>query len=335
MRIKPNLSDFQIFVCLYRHYGLRSLSLVFLPIGYDPNTVVYRVVMANGMHYFLKLRSGEVYPPSLLIPRLLIENGIPNILAPLRTLTNELSCSLVHYSVVLYPFIQGENAMHKRMTDQQWREFGTTLNAIHSSGLRPEQLPVEDFSLASGKLVRTIQALVSNTHFESKAAQKCAYFWKDNAEKISRIVARAEELGKQLQTMPFEFVLCHSDIHAANIMITEEGHLFLVDWDSPLLAPRERDLLFIVGSIIAHRVSPQEEEWFFEGYGTTEINRTALAYYRYERAIEDLGEGGRSVFLTTGQSEAAIAEEAQFTMGLFAPGNIFESALEADRELGI
>jgi spectinomycin phosphotransferase len=61
-----------------------------------------------------------------------------------------------------------------------------------------------------------------------------------------------------------------------------------VDWDNPILAPKERDLMFIGGGIDEIWKSKREEAVFYEGYGTTEINSTALAYYRYERVIEDL-----------------------------------------------
>ena len=51
----------------------------------------------------------------------------------------------------------------------------------------------------------------------------------------------------------------------------------MVDWDGLLLAPRERDLMFVAG-----------EEWtrFLEGYGPAALDRTVLAYYRAARAAD-------------------------------------------------
>ena len=47
--------------------------------------------------------------------------------------------------------------------------------------------------------------------------------------------------------IPTLFVLCHSDIHGGNILIADTGELYVVDWDDPILAPKERDLMFIGG----------------------------------------------------------------------------------------
>ena len=128
-------------------------------------------------------------------------------------------------------------------------------------------------------------------------------------------------------------VLCHGDVHAANIMLDHEGGLYIVDWDTPRIAPRERDLLFIVGSIIARTVTPHEEACFFQGYGLTAINWRALTYYRYERALEDVYEGARSVFLDSAVSAAVKTADAHVTMGLFRSGDIVQSALQADQRL--
>src|SRR5262249_18715644 len=162
----------------------------------------------------------------------------------------------------------------------------------HSGGFASQlrgQVPAETFSIPSAQLVRRLTAGIQDARFDSPAAMRLASFWADNASLIEQMLVRAEALGKQLQSRPFEFVLCHADIHAANILVSEEGSIYLVDWDGPLLAPRERDLLFVVGSNIARRVEPREEALFFQSYGTVDIDLTALAYYRYERAIEDIG----------------------------------------------
>jgi spectinomycin phosphotransferase len=331
MREDPGLDVGRISASIEAYHGPRVVSGTFLPLGYDPSAAVYEVASLDGTSYFLKVRFGPVHEPGLLVPRALIDLGIPNVLAPLPTLSSELWCPLGDhpgYSAVLYPFVRGESAMVAGLTDDQWREFGSTLRDVHASSLGERlrgRLPVETFSLPSAALVRRILALLDEAKFEGAAA-RLAEFWRDHAGRIRRMLARTEALGSSLQTRPFEHVLCHADIHAANILVGDDGRLHLIDWDGPLVAPRERDLLFVVGSKIARAVEPREEGLFFEGYGPVEIDPEALIYYRYERIIEDIGEIGRSVFLDPGLDERAREEEAGVAMSFFAPGGMVDLA---------
>jgi spectinomycin phosphotransferase len=213
--------------------------------------------------------------------------------------------------------------MEVGLSDEQWRAFGSTLRAVHDSGLGEQfrvRLRVEDFALPSAALARRMLVLAHESEFASAAAARFAAFWRDHAERIRGLLSRAEELGRALRSSSFELVLCHADIHAANIIAGDDGRIHLVDWDGPLIAPRERDLLFVVGSRIARPVEPREEGLFFEGYGPATIDPAALIYYRYERIVEDIGEIGRSVFLNPSLGEEARASEAELAMSFFAPG---------------
>jgi spectinomycin phosphotransferase len=94
MREDPGLDVDKIVASLEAHYGLRVTSATFLPIGYDPNAAVYEIVSRDGTAYFLKVRYGPVNETGLLVPRALIDHGIPNVLAPLRTRSSSLWCPL-------------------------------------------------------------------------------------------------------------------------------------------------------------------------------------------------------------------------------------------------
>jgi spectinomycin phosphotransferase len=331
LRDNPEINAEIIAGCLTVAYGFQPTSLTYLPIGYDLNAYVYEAVSDDGTSYFVKIRSGNVYEPALDVPRALNDHGVRNVLAPLLTQSGQLWCWLDddrEQSVMVYPFIRGTDAVENGLTDDQWRTFGATLRAVHESGLAEQfrdQLQTETFTLPSAAKVREILALVQASEFEGEAASRFAAFLRSSVDRIERTLARAADIGRTLQTRTFELVLCHADTHAANIFVEDAGDIWLVDWDGPLIAPRERDLLFVIGSEIARTVTPREEDLFFETYGPMEIDPTALIYYRYERMIEDIGEIGHSVLIEPYLSEQVREEAAALARDFYlTPGNYLD-----------
>jgi spectinomycin phosphotransferase len=190
------------------------------------------------------------------------------------------------------------------LSDHHRRSLGITLRQLHAAQLPPElerHIPQENFSPQWRESLKLLQGLAENKTFDDPAAAKLAEFMQSKRSEIARLVARTEELASGLRSKPLEFVLCHTDIHGGNILIsdTDGFHVVIVDWDNPLLAPKERDLMFIGGGIDEIWKGEREEALFYEGYGKTEIDLAALAYYRYERIIEDLAVIGEQLLLTT------------------------------------
>ena len=154
---------------------------------------------------------------------------------------------------------------------------------------------------------------------------KLAEFIKSKQSEITRLIERAEQLASELQSKSLELVLCHTDIHGGNILISGKDKLYIVDWDDPILAPKERDLMFIGGGIDEIWKSKREEAVFYEGYGKTDINLSALAYYRYERVIEDLVVICEQLLLTDEGGADRERSFGWFTSN-FEPGQTIEIA---------
>jgi spectinomycin phosphotransferase len=146
--------------------------------------------------------------------------------------------------------------------------------------------------------MKSIQEQVENETFSEPTAAKLSAFTRSKRDEIDHLIERAETLATGLQSQPLEFVLCHTDIHGGNIILSDNGGFYVVDWDAPLLAPKERDLMFIGGGIDHIWKSKTDEAVFYEGYGETKVNIAALAYYRYERVIEDLVAYAEQLLLT-------------------------------------
>jgi spectinomycin phosphotransferase len=132
--------------------------------------------------------------------------------------------------------------------------------------------------------------------------------------------------------MDLEFLLCHADIHTANILITNEQNMFIVDWDDTLLAPKERDLMFVLER---DSIRTREEQLFFDGYGNEEINQLVLAYYGYEWCVQEIGDYGQRVFLAKDAGRDTKQDSLEGFIELFLPGNVVEAALSTPFESAI
>ena len=109
-------------------------------------------------------------------------------------------------------------------------------------------------------------------------------------------------------------------------MIDGDGELWLIDWDEVIRAPKERDLMFVVGGISTSLIQPHEKEWFFEGYGETTVDPLALSYYRHAWAVQDIGSYGEASLLSASAEEESRSHAARILMGLFGAGEIVELA---------
>jgi spectinomycin phosphotransferase len=175
-------------------------------------------------------------------------------------------------------------------------------------------------------------------HIEAKSvaddttALKLLIFMKKHTLMIQRLVDRAEQLGQKIQEQSPQFVLCHSDIHAGNVLIENDGAIYIVDWDQPIMAPRERDLMFIGGGVANVWNNPREEKLFYKGYGDVEINMTILAYYRHERIVEDIALYSQKLLLTMDGGKDRQEMYKQF-IGMFDPRGVVDIAFKTDKDL--
>ena len=162
-------------------------------------------------------------------------------------------------------------------------------------------------------------------------AVKLAAFLQTKREQVLDLVDRAERLAQVLKARPPEFVVCHSDLHAGNILIDANGTFYIVDWDNPILACKERDLMFSGGGQGFRGHTPQEEEMlFYQGYGPTPIDPVALAYYRYERIVQDIAVYCEQLFLSDEGGEDR-EQSLYYLASNFSPNGVLEITYQSDR----
>jgi spectinomycin phosphotransferase len=326
---KPNLPDEVIIACLRTSYKLPATGVEFLPIGNDSNAWVYRVRAENGESYFLKARKGAVNQASLVIPRYLKDRGIEQVIAPIPTDTGQLWQPLRDFALILYPFTEGRPVMGIGMSDAHWVEFGCVLKKIHATPLSPELsglMRKETLSPKWRDYVREITAQLSQgQEFENPYAKEFALLWQENAGRISALVEQTDALARQVQAQKREFVLCHADIHMANILLDQDDKIFIVDWDEVVFAPKERDLMYMTITAGPVAIGAKAQELFFQGYGDTEIDERMLAYYRHEWVVQDIGEFAKDVLGRDDSSDETKQDSLQWLRRMLQPSGVVDA----------
>ena len=84
-------------------------------------------------------------------------------------------------------------------------------------------------------------------------------------------------------------MICHADPHLGNVIVGADG-VHLIDWDDAVLAPREQDLMFLLGGMGTLGPTTAEQlDAFFTGYGEVAVDPVNLRYYRHARVQEEVG----------------------------------------------
>jgi len=238
---------------------------------------------------------------------------------------------LEEWTVIVYPFIDGDTSL-TGMTNEQWKEVGTIFQQIHQVMLPPEgfeSLHKETFDPTEyARWVRAFETQhLHSRHGGSVSERALRADWLAHQSTIHTAVTSLEKLAEVLQSRTFPYIICHADLHAANLLRDRHGHVFVIDWDEVMLAPKERDFIFVR--------EPQADA-FFQGYGQREIDWMALTYYLWERVVQDLIEDAKDVCFRDDWAEETRADVARlFHEYLSEGGSNINAAYEASARLAI
>jgi len=301
--------------CLETQYGFKCSSLEELEGGYDFRANPYKAVVETSEQYFVKVRKDRFRHGSLAVPRRMVDAGATNLLPPRRTTSGDLSCDCEGFSIAVFPFVSAKIAKERPMSLVQWRDLGKTMAAIHAFNFEIEDVMnvrLDDFDGGSLMLIQEFVKHVRNPEFTTtRAASLFAQFWHDREQEIENLADDCRELQDDLRSRNHRRVVCHSDCHLWNVLVADDGSIYLTDWDDgPVIAAKERDLFLLISPDVRSDIPP-EESAFFEGYGTSNIDLDALTYYRIERKLEDLVVSGNDILFNQEMSEQTKLQIAE------------------------
>jgi spectinomycin phosphotransferase len=215
----------------------------------------------------------------------LADSGVPGVPELVRTTEGGLwTFHGKKKRLTITPWIDGVRAAETGLTDEQWTEYGVLLRRVHDSEpphrLRDALPKHSHIDARTPKLAAEVRAQLTEAP-EDEVEEELGAVWKQHEHTITHLLAARppEPSGPR--------VVCHGDPHLANVLVDERLHL--IDWDDVILAPREQDLMFMLGGMgDIGPTTPAQLDAFLAGYGPHSIDEEAVRYYRHVRALEDV-----------------------------------------------
>ena len=328
---KEYLTEPLIICKLKSNYNIDVVSIDKLELGADADALIYKVQADDDRLYFVKLKRGH-HDICATLQLLLSNAGIKEIISPIATLAERPTLYIDEFTLTVYPFIEGQDGFSKRLTDDQWIELGKALRHLHEfqlPALIASHIKQESYSLHWRETVRSIYENIELVKPYDKIVSDFLSDLQKYKSVIMRLVERAEELALIIQKQSVDNVLCHGDLHAGNVFLAKSSKLYIIDWDQPIQAPKERDLMFIGAGIGNVWNNNREVELFYTGYGKTEINQEIIAYYRCERIIRDIAEYHQQLLSDNTGCKDRPTSYNHF-VAMFVPNGVVDIALKAE-----
>lgn len=327
------LSSSQIGVALSQAWGVHANVVVQRPTGADAGATVYQVIARDGARWWLKCRRYAVDDTVWKVLQYLRnQRGLAEIAAPQPTREGAPALRLDGLQWTLFAYVEGQSGFESALSQAQWRRLGAVLRQVHDTPL-PDDLraglaqPDFDDDTAVERVGAWLHRNDARWPVRDDLAAQFLRAWQQHRPRIGEVWQRCAQLRERLQGRAWARVLCHGDLHAGNLLLRADHGLCLIDWDDMLLAPRERDLMFI-GAGVGGRWGRDDPPGFAEGYGAVSIDRDRLAYYRHWRILHDVQEF-HDLLLEPGAASRPPAQRRQalrYMEEQFAPGNVVDSA---------
>ncbi len=183
------------------------------------------------------------------------------------------------------PWVDGRQGAAGGLSDAEWTAYGVLLARVHSvepsEELRRVLPRVNPINARMPGLLRELDARLTEQAPVDDVEAELGALWKQHRTPILELLEPVDEPHGPA-------VVCHADPHLGNVIVGADA-VHLIDWDDTVLAPREQDLMFLLGGMGSlGPTTTRQLDAFFAGYGEVDPDPVNLRYYRHARAQEDV-----------------------------------------------
>ena len=258
MLIPPaGLPEATLLPALERWWGIRATSVQYRPVGWGSHH--WEVSGEAGSRWFVTADELENKRLSQAEP---LTGGFRRLRAALSAATDLRDCGRTfvvapvpardgeplarvssRFAVTVYPFVEGQSF--------GWAEFSSpghrmaVLDLVAATHTAPpaarRRAPADDFRVPHRDELEAACLPGGGAPGQGPYAGPAARLIQQHAAPIRRLLARYDQLAAAARAQPSPTVLTHGEPHPGNTMLTAGGWV-LIDWDTALAAPPERDL---------------------------------------------------------------------------------------------
>ncbi|MEV6285515.1 phosphotransferase [Kribbella sp. NPDC051770] len=267
---------------LLEDFGLDVVDITRVHGGADLAAEVWRV--DTGVRSYAVKWSGGGTDAGALVAAELAAAGVVGVAAPVRARGGGLWSVRGGRRLTVVPWADGASAGEVGLTLEQWAAYGVLLAGVHavepSDELRRVLPALNPVNARMPGLMRELDARLTGRAPVDAVEAELGEVWLADRDRILGLLEPVD--GPR-----GEAVICHADPHLGNVIAGDE--LRLIDWDDAVLAPREQDLLLVLGGMGSLGPTDAEQlDAFFGGYGAVEVDAVNLRYYRRARALEEV-----------------------------------------------
>jgi len=248
---------------LERHWRLRAPELEYMPVGFGSHH--WRAVDGAGAQHFITvddLEAGFQASPDTDVAFAALERAFNTaaflrdqaslefVVAPLPDAEGAVIRRLSkRYGVTVSPLVAGEASQWgpwESVADR--RAMGVVLARLHATTTEiPAGLPRrEDFAIPSRTVLVNALADLEGEWESGPFAEPTRRLLAETGGELQHRLCEYDELVAEVSRSSEPWVITHGEPHRANVIRAADGSMLLVDWDTTLFAPRERDLRMVL-----------------------------------------------------------------------------------------
>ncbi|MCJ8007783.1 phosphotransferase [Lederbergia wuyishanensis] len=289
MKQAHHISQNKILQLIHTYYGFLPDSISFIPFG--DKSYSYKIRCMNGNTFYLKLLDKKIQQEAItqtsyylpLLTELHEKDLYPPANYPILTKENRNKIEIEEIVLVLFPWINGPTlADSYPLTESYIRQIAQLLAELHLTTSKISSdihLPAETFNVEFldelSTFVKTLRQRPAPSELVNIIAPK--------EKGIISLIMQIKKLSNTIKNKHFPFVICHGDLWGGNLIQSPSG-LRVIDWESVILAPMERELANYITQMPITFIQAYEEKM----ESRVNPNIDLLRFFSYRTQLHNL-----------------------------------------------